>query len=810
MENPAQRPRCYFDVAIGGLNSGRIVFELFADVVPKTAENFRSLCTGEKGLGSETGKPLHYKDVVFHRVVKDFMIQGGDFTNGNGTGGESVYGGTFEDENFTMTHDKPMLLSMANKGKDTNGSQFFITTQPAPHLDKVHVVFGRVVSGADVVRQIESLPVDANSRPLQDAKIIKCGELIKQAKAKKVRKEEKEEGENSDSAGSDEEVKKSKKHKKSKKSKKSKEKADSGKSEEEEEGELTEPHWLVTLTDIKPEEIPEIPSQKFLMRGGPPKEREEKDSKKRGDRDRDRDRGSDRFKRERYDSNGKNYSRRKRPFLTTKSGRTIKGRGRFRFHTPSRSRSRSVTPFYWRQEEKRVIKYSELEKLEADKRKKQEKLDILAISQTRRHYPSGTPPTSPPRRGEKHREVDYNALDYEDNPSEEDVPRKDVPSLVQYPLPGSYKEFKSVEKRNDAQEKQPEQVVNERSDILAMALGVQIKTGEDPPTGEVVFSGYAKKQQQQQQQLQQFDKLDQVNVRLMKMAGQEPPKHLGNNWQRGGDLNEKIRGRNKFEIEKPTNNKDRRNFQDSDSHPNGRQHQEHHSRRHDRPSETTRSRIQVVNKDQSERENRDVDDKDARSRQERGGRKPRSASRDRSRRHRHGNSERRRSEDKKEASKSPEEAKVEKDVPKKLDDAEAEEKYKKLLILRKKMELLELKKKRDEEQRLLEERHRKAKEEQDMLEKAKKAKREVIEKEKLLKTMKVLQQIEQKTPARRRGSSSSLSSSSSSDDSRDKKRRKKTSNRRSRSRSRDKPRRRSYSSSSSSSSRSRRTRKRRH
>ncbi|ENN76993.1 hypothetical protein D910_02884 [Dendroctonus ponderosae] len=664
MENPAQRPRCYFDVAIGGLNSGRIVFELFADVVPKTAENFRSLCTGEKGLGSETGKPLHYKDVVFHRVVKDFMIQGGDFTNGNGTGGESVYGGTFEDENFTMTHDKPMLLSMANKGKDTNGSQFFM----------VHVVFGRVVSGADVVRQIESLPVDANSRPLQDAKIIKCGELIKQAKvhnltrlfatAKKVRKEEKEEGENSDSAGSDEEVKKSKKHKKSKKSKKSKEKADSGKSEEEEEGELTEPHWLVTLTDIKPEEIPEIPSQKFLMRGGPPKEREEKDSKKRGDRDRDRDRGSDRFKRERYDSNGKNYSRRKRPFLTTKSGRTIKGRGRFRFHTPSRSRSRSVTPFYWRQEEKRVIKYSELEKLEADKRKKQEKLDILAISQTRRHYPSGTPPTSPPRRGEKHREVDYNALDYEDNPSEEDVPRKDVPSLVQYPLPGSYKEFKSVEKRNDAQEKQPEQVVNERSDILAMALGVQIKTGEDPPTGEVVFSGYAKKQQQQQQQLQQFDKLDQV-----------------------------------FTNQLPINlSDDLTNFQDSDSHPNGRQHQEHHSRRHDRPSETTRSRIQVVNKDQSERENRDVDDKDARSRQERGGRKPRSASRDRSRRHRHGNSERRRSEDKKEASKSPEEAKVEKDVPKKLDDAEAEEKYKKLLILRKKMELLELKKKRDEEQ----------------------------------------------------------------------------------------------------------------
>ncbi|KRT83521.1 hypothetical protein AMK59_3486, partial [Oryctes borbonicus] len=182
VEKSVNRVRCFFDISIGGLQSGRVVFELYTDIVPKTCENFRALCTGEKGLGEVTKKPLHYNGVIFHRVVKDFIIQGGDFSNGNGTGGESIYGGTFEDENFEFKHDQPFLLSMANRGKDTNGSQFFITTQPAPHLDNVHVVFGRVVGGVDVVRQIESLPVDANSRPLQDAKITRCGELVRQAK----------------------------------------------------------------------------------------------------------------------------------------------------------------------------------------------------------------------------------------------------------------------------------------------------------------------------------------------------------------------------------------------------------------------------------------------------------------------------------------------------------------------------------------------------------------------------------------------------------------------------------------------------
>lgn len=122
----AHRVRCFFDIEVDGIPSGRVIFELFSDVCPKTCENFRALCTGEMGNGKTTGKPLHYRGVKFHRVIKDFMIQGGDFSAGNGTGGESIYGGQFEDETFDIHHEEPFLLSMANRGKDTNGSQFFI------------------------------------------------------------------------------------------------------------------------------------------------------------------------------------------------------------------------------------------------------------------------------------------------------------------------------------------------------------------------------------------------------------------------------------------------------------------------------------------------------------------------------------------------------------------------------------------------------------------------------------------------------------------------------------------------------------
>jgi len=172
-------PKVFFDVTVGkDAEPERIEMELFKDSVPRTAENFRALCTGEKGKGS-SGKPLHYKGCAFHRVIKDFMIQGGDFTNGDGTGGESIYGEKFEDENFSSKHTEAGLLSMANAGKNTNGSQFFIITneEGTPHLDGKHVVFGRVVKGMDVVKKIEGVEKDDSDKPLEPVTIYDCGEL---------------------------------------------------------------------------------------------------------------------------------------------------------------------------------------------------------------------------------------------------------------------------------------------------------------------------------------------------------------------------------------------------------------------------------------------------------------------------------------------------------------------------------------------------------------------------------------------------------------------------------------------------------
>lgn len=210
MKSDPRRPRVFLDVEVAQKPCGRVVIELFADIVPKTAENFRLLCTGEKGLG-ERGKPLHYKGSTFHRVLPTCMVQGGDFTKGDGTGGESVYGITFEDECFDLSHSAAGLVSMANRGPNSNGSQFFILTKPNPTLDRRHVVFGRVVEGMEAVKRIEATcatsdeggegcnkRLGANIKAFKPdssatAVIVDCGEIVQEEEeepaAKKAKKE---------------------------------------------------------------------------------------------------------------------------------------------------------------------------------------------------------------------------------------------------------------------------------------------------------------------------------------------------------------------------------------------------------------------------------------------------------------------------------------------------------------------------------------------------------------------------------------------------------------------------------------------
>jgi len=170
-----KNPKVFFDISIAKATTWRITMELFKDKVPKTAENFRALCTGEKGIG-KSGLPLHFKNSKFHRIIPAFMMQGGDFTRGDGTGGESIYGSKFPDENFLYNHNDVGILSMANAGPNTNGSQFFITFQKLPSLDGGYVVFGKVVSGLEHLAAVELIG-SASGRPKKEVVIVDCGEI---------------------------------------------------------------------------------------------------------------------------------------------------------------------------------------------------------------------------------------------------------------------------------------------------------------------------------------------------------------------------------------------------------------------------------------------------------------------------------------------------------------------------------------------------------------------------------------------------------------------------------------------------------
>mmetsp|Transcript_67461 Transcript_67461/g.161858 ORF Transcript_67461/g.161858 Transcript_67461/m.161858 type:complete len:239 (+) Transcript_67461:109-825(+) len=221
----------YLEVEISGVNIGRMIFKLYTKECPRTAENFRALCTGEVGAGLTTRCPLHFKGSKFHRIISGFMAQGGDFELGDGRGGESIYGGKFKDEagGLQLRHGQRGLLSMANSGRDTNGSQFFILFKPQHHLNGKHCVFGEMVEGEATLDAIEGVKTQSNARPIGEVVISKCGQLerrvigtevVKRKRSeldKGAKKEDSSSG-SSDSSSSD----KKKKKKKAKKEKKKK------------------------------------------------------------------------------------------------------------------------------------------------------------------------------------------------------------------------------------------------------------------------------------------------------------------------------------------------------------------------------------------------------------------------------------------------------------------------------------------------------------------------------------------------------------------------------------------------------------
>lgn len=314
--------RAFFDININGEPAGRVVFALWNFKCPKTVENFRTMCTGE--LGELFGHKATYQGNIFHRVIKGFMIQGGDITRKNGSGGFSIYGPTFDDENLALKHSKPYLLSMANRGPDTNGSQFFITTAEVPHLDGKHCVFGEVIKGFEVIKAIEELETGEDDVPTQKVQIVNCGEMVKKGDAlNKTEKEQEVDGVKMDN-------------------------------------EPRTNNWLMRRSRSPVD-------RKKSKKDRSERRRSRSRSNDRQRRDRGRDRSHDRSRR---DDRGGRREERSRP-VVSKDGVKVKGRGRITFLG---ARLRSRTPPHWKKEEskKESLEAHQRKMIEEEERKKRE------------------------------------------------------------------------------------------------------------------------------------------------------------------------------------------------------------------------------------------------------------------------------------------------------------------------------------------------------------------------------------------------------------------------------------------------------
>jgi len=287
-----QRERVFIDFQHKKLNLGRVYIELFSDILPITCKNFRALCTGENGLAKSSNIPLCYRHSIVHRIIPGFVIQGGDFTLGNGRGGESIYpGGQFDDEKLDiLKHEKPMYVSMANSGPNSNGSQFFITLAPTPHLDGKHQIFGRVIKGENVVLGFQNIEL-SGEKPIDDLVIVNCGQMVKK---QDVKKGSSDSDSDSEDGGKSKKKKKKKDKKKKKKKDKKKEQKDSGDEDETE----SEDEENEAYCSVDPSELPPEPVNYYLDRDAAYKLRKEQEAENEKLRAKDAKKEAKRLKKE--------------------------------------------------------------------------------------------------------------------------------------------------------------------------------------------------------------------------------------------------------------------------------------------------------------------------------------------------------------------------------------------------------------------------------------------------------------------------------------------------------------------------------